>query len=526
MTRSSARSRYERRKVQARPKRSARLILSRIVITVIVFSSVALVAALLGIWLARPTPISTPATLGTADHWTRIADGSTVDDELLLSDGSGWALFNDGYTGRLDGDHWATMSDKVNGSLLIELPGKTPRLLVAGGTKTAWQTADHGSTWQPVTLPLNLPTRFTAPNVTQQTALWLVGRNPPAPDAIWLAASDGLTHYDAGSDTWRYVPAPAGWQLTLSNAVIAADGSIWVGATPISAAGSGTTATPGAASVGNVSSIPTAWWRFRPGAAAATPSRATATPTAVSTAAAASDLAGTWLKSAYMPRDSFAFVSEPGGALWLILTDGRLARLPAQARPDQGVNWQLFSTADRAGSSTTAAAMLDSGAADRDGTVWWIGRDGSLYHYDGQHWQAYPAGSAGAPLAHPLAPFVTDRDGHLWLGGDTLARYAAGRWSVFDPAHGDPFGAAMPKSYQDVSGRPLARDGSLWIAVSAAGLVRFNDSGWTWFGPQNKALPMPASAGVSDRYVPLSSAPDGSLLVYHPIEGATYYYHP
>jgi hypothetical protein len=511
MTRGSARSRHERRTAQARPRRSARWFLLRVGLIALVFGFGLGMALLIIPRLLRPARINTPATLGTANHWIRIADGSTIDDELLLTDGSAWALFTDGGIGRLDGDHWTTMSDKVSGSLLLELPGTPPRLLVVGGTKTGWQTADHGTTWQPVDLPLNLPTTFTAPNVTQQTALWLVGHNPPDPNAIWLANKDGLTHYDPASDQWQTVAAPDGWQLALSNAVITGDGSIWVGAFQFPTTGA--------------LNIPTAWWRYQPNpVSSAAPTTATSATTEAPTIIPVNSAPdGTWLKSAYLPRDINAFTSTPDKALWLILNDDQLALLPANTAPDKAANWQLpppLTSADSA-----QPVVIDSGAADRDGSVWWIDRSGGLFSYDGKTWQTYPAGSTNAPVSHPIAPLVTDRAGHLWLGGDSMAHYTDGHWTTSDPAQGDVFNS-MPKVYQDVSGRALARDGSIWIAVSAAGLVRYTNDGWTWFGPQNNTLPMPANASVSDKYVPLSSAPDGSLLIYHPIEGATYHYSP
>ena len=501
MTRGSARARHERRSTQARPHQAAAHLSRRIgliALTVVMGAGLVLV---IGSRLLRSPSINTPATLGAPDHWQRIADGSTIDDELMLGDGSAWALFTDGYVGRLDGDHWTPMSDRVSGSLLIELPGTPPRLLVVGGVKTAWLTADQGKSWQSVDLPLDLPTTFTAPNVSQQTALWLVGHNPPDPKAIWLATYDELAHYDPDSARWQLVTVPSGWQLALSNAVVAADGSIWVGA--YRAVGAGTAKNNGA------NGLPTAWWRYSPGPALK------ATP--------ALSPIGNWAKSAYMPRDSNAFVFAPNGATWLILDDDQLALLPPNLPPDQVANWQIPPPLMASGSNQPVA--VDSGAADRDGIIWWIDRSGGLYAYDGKNWQIDPVGSTNIPMVHPVPPFVTDHDGHLWLGGDHLARFADGHWIIFDPARADIFNT-MQKVYQDVSGRPLARDGSLWIAVSAAGLVRYGDGNWTWFGPQNNALPMPANAGISDKYVPLSSAPDGSMLVYHPIEGATYRYRP
>ncbi len=110
------------------------------------------------------------------------------------------------------------------------------------------------------------------------------------------------------------------------------------------------------------------------------------------------------------------------------------------------------------------------------------------------------------------------------MAGALLARYADGQWQRFDPVNSAVF-AKMEKVYTAYS-RSLARDGSLWFSVSAAGVVRYDGKTWTWFGPENNALLMESTASSSDSYVPLASATDGSVILYKETDHAAYRYTP
>lgn len=67
------------------------------------------------------------------------------------------------------------------------------------------------------------------------------------------------------------------------------------------------------------------------------------------------------------------------------------------------------------------------------------------------------------------AGFCEDAAGQVWIGfrEDGLARYAAGRFTIFGVADGVPKGSII-SIYRDASGR-------LWAATSLNGLVRVDD---------------------------------------------------
>lgn len=438
-------------------------IIHAVIVSVVIGVSLGTVI-LLGLRALRTPPVSTltPVTLGTADHWRRIDSIANVVDVQTFSDNSTWALFAGGAIGRLDGDQWALMPDQVMGDSIVELPGGKPSLLVIGSTRTAWRTDDRGANWQEV----DLGDAFA----TSNTSLWA---GTGASGDLWIASETALTHYVQGR--WSSAPIPAGVTLMPTRGMLVArDGSVWV---TISKSG-----------------VPSALAHYR-----------------------ADGGWDTW--ETVRPRGEVRFMEDAKGGLWFAAVDGT-----AYCDGKTTVTYSLAAMHNQP-EAARFAATLDTGAIDGQRNVWWAASNGEIFRFDGHTWRFYAPGDADLPLARPDSTLVADKEGAIWLGGDGLARFKDGRWERFDPANGEPFNDKMPKLYITY-GRPLARDGSLWFAVSAAGVVRFDGKAWTWFGPQNNALRMAVTAKVHDSYLPLASTYDGGVLLYQTFEHAVYRYVP
>jgi hypothetical protein len=153
---------------------------------------------------------------------------------------------------------------------------------------------------------------------------------------------------------------------------------------------------------------------------------------------------GTWASvSAAISGTSFEQVLPlDDGSVLAAAGDGGLMAF----HPD-GAAWRLETI------SGLPLPNVHSVAATSDGTIWvgsggsWGGHDGGLAHFDGRMWQQdYPLdGSLPVGGYVRIQDLLTASDGSLWAAGaawasdETLtktftARFAAGRWTVYDAA--------------------------------------------------------------------------------------------
>jgi signal transduction histidine kinase/ligand-binding sensor domain-containing protein len=117
----------------------------------------------------------------------------------------------------------------------------------------------------------------------------------------------------------------------------------------------------------------------------------------------------------------------------------------------------------------------------------------------------------GAPVFHPSG-LVTDREGTLWVAGDTgLLRWAQGASTVYRP----PVGTLIA-GMQGVKALAATSDGTLWVGFAKAapgqGLVRIIDGRWQSFDtPTLRGSSLSANALHVDRH--------GALWVGTPFSG-------
>lgn len=466
------------------PALSAKQIVRSVVIALVVGGSLG-IAALSWITARRlpqfTAPESVSAALGTADHWQRIRNIGSLIDAQALDDNSVWAVFEGGVIARLDNNSWTQMPDQVTGDALTALSGA--RLLVTGGTRMVWLTADRGANWQPIDLGASFDPSGSTTNSatnTSKPSLWpLIGQDGTiwliSDTAIAVTAQQSLTAQSRAN--WKTIDAPPGLVFVQSESSLAArDGSLWI----------------------------------------------TLNPTGKNTANALSTLwhytfANGWQTTTLIPRTGVRFLEDAKGGIWIALADGGAAHF-------DGVSWHSF-TANSIGDQFAAPDRgLEAGVIDADNNVWWSDSDGSLHRYDGQNWIMYAVSDSAFAFMNADSVPVLDSSGHVWVSGDYLAQFANGGWRRIDPVHSAVFDT-MHKTFV-ASARSLARDGSLWFSVSSAGVVRYDGVHWTWFGPENGTLPILPNSGVHDAYIPLTSTRNGGMLLYHAIEHATYRYTP
>src|SRR5262245_43391816 len=132
---------------------------------------------------------------------------------------------------------------------------------------------------------------------------------------------------------------------------------------------------------------------------------------------------------------------------------------------------------DGLGTGVIRTLMLDA-----DGSIWAGGPQQpnrfALSHFDGSSWRTdeLPADDSalqGVDLV--IQSIMRDRDGALWLGlrRDGLLRWDGSRWTHYGPAQGVAPGGT---SDSDVRVRRLLQsdDGTIWAASSERGLLRFD----------------------------------------------------
>lgn len=135
---------------------------------------------------------------------------------------------------------------------------------------------------------------------------------------------------------------------------------------------------------------------------------------------------------------------------------------------------------------------------DRDGSLWAAGSYGKVVsRFDGTRWST-PNIPTDDPLLKDVSPSVLsmlrDRDGNLWLGMEPgILRWNGSQWKGWFLEHGQ----------DSRNGRKLiqTRDGTLFAALDAGGLVRFDPATDQW-----QSLPTPGDAAFD-----IEQLPDGSL---------------
>jgi ligand-binding sensor domain-containing protein/signal transduction histidine kinase len=173
--------------------------------------------------------------------------------------------------------------------------------------------------------------------------------------------------------------------------------------------------------------------------------------------------------ASYSSGSPVAFLDRQGE--WWMLTStvayrfGRVRRIEqlAHARP-------IFDTEGRGGLTSDHIAGLFE---DSRGDIWMSA--GRVLETVLTKWERatdtirrYP-GPQGLPTDSAPYVFCEDRSGNLWIGfyGGGLARYAAGRYTVFKEVDGLPAGG--------ITALHLDQAGRLWIGSSAGGLCRIDE---------------------------------------------------
>jgi signal transduction histidine kinase/ligand-binding sensor domain-containing protein/CheY-like chemotaxis protein/HPt (histidine-containing phosphotransfer) domain-containing protein len=140
--------------------------------------------------------------------------------------------------------------------------------------------------------------------------------------------------------------------------------------------------------------------------------------------------------------------------------------------------FRLFAVDSGLPQSTVSALALDA-----RGYLWAGTQDGAAV-YNGHAWRAVDL--PRRTVSNYVTAIAPAADGGVWLGTNSagLARFAAGRWEVFDAA-----GTALPSDeiLSLLGDRVAGREG-LWIGT-AGGLARFAGGAWTTFDATRGQLP-------------------------------------
>ena len=187
-------------------------------------------------------------------------------------------------------------------------------------------------------------------------------------------------------------------------------------------------------------------------------------------------------------QNVMAIAQTPDGYLWLGTYDG-LVRF-------DGVNFDLF---DRSNVPEMKVAAVLRLAVDGKGALWAATGDGRLLRFQGGKVEAWGEKQGLAPAM--VERLFVDRDGDLWIGGQSTCRVLRGSGKIEAPGLGtwDATGPAVVRAIAQTS------DGTIWAGTEGTGLRAFQDGAW-------KALSTPDGL-VDPNVISLLADPDGSLWI-------------
>ena len=187
-----------------------------------------------------------------------------------------------------------------------------------------------------------------------------------------------------------------------------------------------------------------------------------------------------WVVRRFTVSDGLAFqtvrdiVKAPDGSVWFATWGGGVSQLT-------GTEWTTYTKADGLASDMVRALLFDK----RGGL--WAGMTEGISYFDGSSWISYTAENTPAIKEDSIFSITQLRNGEIWFGSSqpVIAVYTPPEvnsdvtepWRIIE----------FPNTDRNSSVRDIleTEDGSIWVAFDTAGVARFQNNTWSFYGEEH-----------------------------------------